>query len=236
VAFCSSPDRGLLTAAEIVERAQRIDPEIRLLVTYGFPDWARTRWAQNKHPTIPDLGMQACVDVYERDVYRTLDRIEAQVLHKVGFEEMESVWRQAGVWLYPTRFLEISCMAAMEAQAHGVIPVSTTHHALNETLLPEARVWGNILSTPPMPLAEYDKWLDQAALALVAAVNVPADNPGRLEMAKAATQAFNVGDLADAWITKLGLGDGESNVAADGPGNEETACVTSPEASLTEKS
>jgi glycosyltransferase involved in cell wall biosynthesis len=236
VAFCSSPDRGLLTAAEIVERAQRIDPEIRLLVTYGFPDWARTMWAQNKHPTIPDLGMQACVDVYERDVYRTLDRIEAQVLHKVGFEEMESVWRQAGVWLYPTRFLEISCMAAMEAQAHGVIPVSTTHHALNETLLPEARVWGNILSTPPMPLAEYDKWLDQAALALVAAVNVPADNPGRLEMAKAATQAFNVGDLADAWITKLGLGDGESNVAADGPGNEETACVTSPEASLTEKS
>ncbi len=222
VAFCSSPDRGLLTAAEVVERAQRVDPEIKLLVTYGFPDWARTLWAKNRHPTIPDLGLQASVDQYERDVYRMLDKIGAQVLHKVGFGEMENVWNQAGVWLYPTRFCEISCMAAMEAQAHGCIPVSTTHHALAETLLPEARVWDNILTTPPMPLMEYDAWLDEAAQKLLAAVNVPAADPQRVVMKDAAWAAYNIQDLATMWISKLGfdLGGGDAIVAAATPSNE----------------
>lgn len=235
VAFCSSPDRGLLTAAEIVARAQRVDPDIRLLVTYGFPDWARKYWAQNKHPTIPDLGMQACIDVYERDVYRILDAIDAQILHKVGFDEMESVWDQAGVWLYPTRFLEISCMAAMEAQAHGVIPVATTHHALNETLLPEARVWDNILATPPVPLAKYDAWLDVAAQALLRAVNVSADDERRRTMLEAAWDKFNIRDLALQWIEKLDLGVDSSIVAAD-ESQVESACCSGPEVSSKEKS
>lgn len=235
VAYCSSPDRGLLTAAEIVERARRVDPEIRLLVTYGFTDWARHIWAQNRHPTIPDLGMQASVDQYERDVYRMLDRVEAQVLHKVGFYEMENVWNQAGVWLYPTRFLEISCMAAMEAQAHGVIPVATTHHALNETLLPRARVWGNILTVPPMPLVQYDAWLDKSAQTLLSAVNVPAEDIRRWKLALAAREAFDVEALADEWIDKLGLGEGAVKVAAAAPGNAEPACCSAPEAVSKEK-
>ena len=230
VAFASSPDRGLLTAAEIVERAQRIDPNISLLVTYGFPDWARRIWADNRHPTIPDLGLQASVDQYERDVYRQLDRIGAQVLHKVGFAEMDEIWKQAGVWLYPTRFLEISCMAAMESQAHGCIPVATTHHALAETILPEGRVWDNILTTPPMALGEYDAWLDDAAKKLVAACNVPADDQRRKDLALAAGNAYNIEDLATQWIDKLNLGETEQNVAACLAGNEEPACCSSPEA------
>jgi tetratricopeptide (TPR) repeat protein len=230
VAFASSPDRGLLTAAEIVERAQRIDPDISLLVTYGFPDWARRSWCNNRHPTIPDLGLQASIDQYERDVYRQLDRIGAQVLHKVGFEEMDEIWKQAGVWLYPTRFLEISCMAAMESQAHGCIPVATTHHALAETILPEGRVWGNILTTPPMALQDYDAWLDDAAQKLVAACNVPAGSPRRLALSEAAWAAYNIDDLATQWIEKLNLGETEQNVAACSAGNEAPACCASPEA------
>jgi glycosyltransferase involved in cell wall biosynthesis len=232
VAFCSSPDRGLMTAAEIVQRAQKIDPDITLLVTYGFPDWAREMWAQNSHPHIPDLGMQACVDQYERDVHRLLDQIGAQILNKVGFDEMENVWNQCGVWLYPTRFLEISCMAAMEAQAHGCIPVSTQHHALKETILPEATVWKNILETPPMALKDYNEWLDGAALRLVKACNTPADDPARLTMAEAAVEKYDIEGLAQMWIDKLelNLGDEESNMAADSSGNEAPACAASPEA------
>jgi len=230
VAFCSSPDRGLLTAAEIVERAQRIDPEIRLFVTYGFADWARVGWAQNRHPTIPDLGLQASVDQYERDVYRMLDRINAQVLHKVGFEEMENVWAQAGVWLYPTRFHEISCMAAMEAQSHGCIPVSTKFHALAETLLPEAEAWGNILTTPPVALADYDTWLNEAARTLVKACNVPVDDPARATLAQAACEKYDVEPLASEWIERLELnpGDVAPNMAAGATGNEEPLCGASP--------
>jgi glycosyltransferase involved in cell wall biosynthesis len=228
VAYCSSPDRGLLTAAEVVARAQAIDPEIRLLVTYGFPDWARKIWAENRHPTIPDLGLQASIDQYERDVYRMLDRIQAQVLHKVGFDEMENVWRQCGVWLYPTRFLEISCMAAMEAQLFGCIPVATTHHALAETILPEARVWDNILETPPMGLEKYDAWLDVAAKKLVAACNVPGDDAKRVHMAGAAAGAYTIEDLATQWIDKLDLG-GDKAIVAAAESEKAPACCASPE-------
>lgn len=236
VAFCSSPDRGLLTAAEIVERAMKIDPEIRLLVTYGFPEWARDGWAKHRHPTIPDLGMQASIDQYERDVYKMLDRINAQILHKVGFDEMEEVWNQSGVWLYPTRFLEISCMAAMEAQQHGCIPVSTTHHALEETILPEARVWDNILTTPPMPLADYDAWLNLAAKKLIVACNIPTDDIRRVDMASAAAKAYDIEGLAQQWIDKLeiNLGDDKVYVAATESGNEAPACCASPEAGSSE--
>lgn len=203
VAYCSSPDRGLLTACEVVERARKHDPEISLVVTYGFPEWARVFWANNNHPFIPDLGHEASVDVYEQDVYRALDRINAQVLHKVGFDVMEDLWNQAGVWLYPTRFLEISCMAAMEAQAHGCIPVATRHHALKETILPQANLWR--LDTPPISLSKYDAWLDDAALVLANAVNVALDDPVREDLAKAAIEKYNVDDLATLWIKKLGL-------------------------------
>jgi glycosyltransferase involved in cell wall biosynthesis len=42
--------------------------------------------------------------------------------------------QDADIWLYPTKFDEISCVAAMEAAAAGCKCVSTDHAALAETL------------------------------------------------------------------------------------------------------
>ena len=42
--------------------------------------------------------------------------------------------KTARIWLYPTRFDEISCVAAMEAQAAGLCAVTTDSAALAETM------------------------------------------------------------------------------------------------------
>ena len=215
VLYCSSPDRGLLTACEIVMRARAIDPEIRLVTAYGFTDWARKLWANNRHPFVPDLGHAAYIDNYEREVYAALDACQAQVCHKVGFEQMQRLHAQSGVWLYPTRFCEISCMSAMEAQQHGCIPVATRKHALAETISPLAEPWR--LEEPPLPLAKYNDWLDAAARTLVRACNVAPTDLVRQALALEADERFNVDTLANIWITKLGL---RPVVAAGKEGND----------------
>ena len=204
VLYCSSPDRGLLTAAKIVERAQKIDPEISLIVTYGITPWARKSYSQSPHRFVPDVGHDISTDIYEREFFSVLDKVGAGVLHRVGFEAMEILMQNSGVWLYPTRFHEISCMAAMEAQANGMVPLATRFHALKETLskkIPEGLV------LPPLPAAgeASEEWLQDAAERLVKACSVPADDKLRIKLAAEARSRFLIGPLVTEWLSKLGI-------------------------------
>ena len=203
VLFCSSPDRGLLTAAKVVERAQKIDPEISLVVTYGVTPWARKAWSAQPHRYVPDVGHDISTDIYEREFFEALDKVNAGVLHRIGFEQMEILMQNSGVWLYPTRFHEISCMAAMEAQANGMIPLSTRFHALDETLsknIPEE------YTLPPLPESGDvpEEWLQDAAERLVAAVNHTEESL-RIELAAEARERFLIAPLVDEWLSKLGF-------------------------------
>lgn len=202
VLYCSSPDRGLLTAAEVVRRAQVIDPEISLVVTYGVTPWARKIFAQQNHKFVPDLGRDLCMDDYERKIRSTLDDLGAVVLNRVGFKKMQGLMLTSGVWLYPTRFPEISCMSAMEAQESGMVVLATRYGALEETI---AQTAFPHLPALPERGAASDEWFDAAAKMLVDAVNVPAENHMRKNHATLAASRFNIKDLASEWITKLGL-------------------------------
>lgn len=208
VLYCSSPDRGLLTAARIVARAQKIDPEISFVVTYGVTLWARKAFAQRNHRFCPDVGHEISMDLYERDVHAALDAVGATNLNRVNWADMEGLMQSSGVWLYPTRFPEISCMSAMEALANGCHPVATRFGALAETLGDA----GTVL--PPLPEKgdPSEEWLSQAAQMLVDACN---KNFDRDAQAAAAIARFNVDDLAEQWLDKLGLGEGTQ--AADSP-------------------
>jgi glycosyltransferase involved in cell wall biosynthesis len=203
VVYFSSPDRGLLTACEIVARAKQQIPDLEFYVCYGFPPWVRKAYAQHNHRFFPDVGHETCTDNYERRLRRALAAVGARVLHRIGFKEMEALVRTSGVWLYPTRFPEISCMAAMEAQAGGAIPVASRYGALAETILPE----GNIV---PAIEVDDDFGISQSAVetglrSLLEAVEIPADDERRLSMSAAAAKAFGVDDLAEIWLTQLGL-------------------------------
>lgn len=219
VLFCSSPDRGLLTAIRIVKAAQRVDPEITLVVTYGFTPWARKRFAQQTHGFIVDLGHESCRDRYEREVFAALDSVGAVVKNRVGFSEMEILMQSSGVWLYPTRFTEISCMSAMEALSNGCVAVSTRAAALDETLGPPQDLVGAgafTLRECPLPGEVSEDYIEEAALALLMATQVPADAPERAAQALGARARFDIETLADDWIATLGLG-GEAEAAGVPP-------------------
>jgi len=207
VLYCSSPDRGLLTACEVVKRAKKIDPEISLVVTYGVTPWARKVFAQGSHRYIPDLGRDVSMDEYERKIHATLDELGAVSLNRVGFEEMKGLQLQSGVWLYPTRFPEISCMSAMEAQANGMVVLATRYGALAETIGQSA-----FPHLPGLPEngAVSDEWYDAAAEMLVQAVNVPAKSEMRSSQMRLNSARFDVRSLAQDWINKLGLADGKA--------------------------
>ncbi len=203
VIYMSSPDRGLITACKIVEEARKTDPDIHMTVAYGLTPWARKAYVQSKHMWMPDVGHDISTEVYEDEMNEALDAAGATMLHRVSFKQIYEILVEAGTWLYPTRFPEISCMAAMEAQAFGVVPLSTRFGALAETILPCADTYGvRLPALPEHGDAPYDYIVDSAQ-TLLQATQVGADDPRRLEIAREAWDRFSIDGLAEQWIEKL---------------------------------
>lgn len=203
VVFISSPDRGILTAAEIIRSAKAVDPQIEFHVCYGVAPWLRKVLAEHNYRHVPDLGHEVSMDNYELAFCRALDETEAVVHNRIGFEPLRELLDSAGIWLYPTRFSEISCMSAMEAQASGCIPVATRFAALNETILPEARFAPYIETNTKAGIPQVSIRTGKAAL--LEALKIAGDDPRRKAMSDAANKAFDVAPLAEIWLQRLGL-------------------------------
>jgi glycosyltransferase involved in cell wall biosynthesis len=202
VVFLSCPTRGATTAMEIIRRAQAVNPKINLTVMYGFSPFERKVRNGMDHRHIPDLGRDASVDDFERYFGRLADETGTRVLNRVSFDRVKEELASAGMWLYPTQFPEISCMAAMEVQAHGVIPVATRYAALAETILPEADALCKPIEAPPS--GDREEYYKRAAASVVLTAGIAAGDERRHTMASAARKAYNIDDLADQWAEKLG--------------------------------
>jgi len=201
IVYCSSPDRGLFTALSVFYVAKTLDPELEFDICYGFTPFYRRITAQRTHCTIPDLGRDASRDDYERHVNALIDRTGARMHHRVSFERCAELQNQAGIWLYPTRFPEISCMAAMETQAAGCVPICTLFGALRET------VKDKTFALPPLPTPTPDEWVHQAAETVLRASKIPADDPIRRGLSERAKSEFDIEPLANEWLERI-LGPG----------------------------
>lgn len=135
VVFCSSPDRGVLSAIDAFQNATK-DPEAELHICYGFTKLFLSRASSAQgYGHIPDIARDVNYYDYMKMVYARMDEdTRIKYRGRVGWEEMAELLRTSGVWLYPTRFHEISCISAMEAQAAGCNIVATDHAALKETI------------------------------------------------------------------------------------------------------
>lgn len=119
----SDPSRGLDRILRHWPWIREQIPDLKLKVFYG--------WSSNlledrfRNPAL----MQAYTMI---EGLRNQEGVEW--CGRVGQKRLAQEYANAGVWVYPTSFTEISCITAMKAQAHGCIPVCTDAFALSETV------------------------------------------------------------------------------------------------------
>ena len=196
VVFFSSPDRGVLTAMKIFREAKRQDPAAMegatLHIFYGFTKLFMEHAAKFEYYHVPDVNRDINAYEYMKAVYAAIDGSPDIVFHgRVSFDEAAKHMLEAGVWLYPTRFPEISCMGAMEAQLAGCIPVCTDHAALAETV-----DWS---PTSIARLVEDPNDVKQAGKQLRKACGHHPRSEKRTQQAKLAAQRFDLDSLANEW-------------------------------------
>lgn len=132
--YCSSADRGLLYALNIFSRVKAIRPSATLDVFYGFTPLYYQRAAEVDYQFFSDVGDERHMLDYAEECYSAMDKLGATFRGRVGHKELATALRSSSIFLYPTRFPEISCMASMEAQAAGCVPVCSDTGALIETV------------------------------------------------------------------------------------------------------
>lgn len=182
VVFASSPDRGVKSAIDLFQAADVAGSELH--VFYGFNKMYLDSAAACEYRHIPDIQRDGSLYDYMQTVLTMADKDDR--IHwrgRVGWEELAQEMCSAGAWLYPCKFPEISCMAAMEAQAAGLIPVCNDFAALAETVPLGVRQQPNP-ETLRMVLQGWDPQY-------------------RLDLHNNACDRFDYEALADEWAQRL---------------------------------
>lgn len=187
VVFCSSADRGLLGVLRHWQAIRKLrNDRCKLHIFYGFTPLYLTRANQVDYQYFFDEKCDRHMFEYAEDCYRIMDADPTVTYHgRVGHKELATHLKSAAVWFYPTGFPEISCMAAMEAQLCGALPVVSDAGALSETV-----TYGKILPQDSDAYAfEVAQILDQGA----------ALDDYRSQMQVASRARFDLDELAADW-------------------------------------
>jgi glycosyltransferase involved in cell wall biosynthesis len=159
VVYTSQPERGLDVVLELWPRVLEAVPRAELVYTYA-----------PIYDTITDVDWVAD---HRRRIARLSEQPGVQALGPLSRPELAAVMRDARVWAHPSwatpygaPFDELSCIAAMEAQAAGLWAVASAWGALPETI----RV-GKLIDADGAP---GEPWRSRFADAIVAGLSHPA--------------------------------------------------------------
>jgi glycosyltransferase involved in cell wall biosynthesis len=113
--WASSPDRGLKETLDIFERAREEVPDLELHIFYGMDNIDKICGGDRKKMPWKQSWQQ-----YDR----ACSMPGVTWRGRIGQRQLTQEWLSSGIWLYPTWFSETSCIACMEAQACGAIPIT----------------------------------------------------------------------------------------------------------------
>ena len=181
--YGSDYERGLATLLSHWPAIKDAVPQARLNVFYGW---------QTLEALFPERAAE---------LHRELDPLLAQpgVTHlgRLNHRDVAAQYLQAGVWAYPGRFLEVSCISAMKAQAGGAIPVVTPTGALRDTVQFGFRTRRGYDETSPADEGDLEtEWLE----GLISMLKSPEEQDRiRGEMIPASRARFAWPTVADQW-------------------------------------
>ncbi len=122
--YASSPDRGLMRLLDLWPKIVESEPEAELHVAYGWQNFDKMIASGRTEM----LG-------FKNEILRKLEAAPRVVWRdRLPQNELAKLYSESYLWLYPTDFLEVSCISAMEAMAGGAVPVTTSCGALPETI------------------------------------------------------------------------------------------------------
>lgn len=188
IIWTSSADRGLQGALAGWELIQREFPDAEFHVFYGFTDMYREVAALKEYEHMGDFGCDRHMLDYMEETLSLMEILKVHFHGRVGRKELTRHLLESNVWLYPTRFPEISCISAMEAQAAGAFPVCSNYAALAETV-----TWGTMVkhNRPEEMAGAVRHFFNGSGTEEI--------EKYRAEMREHARQAFNLDTLADDW-------------------------------------
>ena len=134
IIYASSADRGLLSALRIFARIKAIRPDAEFHTYYGFTPLYINNASKFEYQHFGDDNCERHMLDYAEQCFDLGERLGVQNHGRVGDMTLAEELKSASILLYPTTFPEISCMAAIEAQAAGCIPVTAATGALKETV------------------------------------------------------------------------------------------------------
>lgn len=212
--YASAANRGLLMLLSAWSDVHQRVPEATLHVAYDIRHLTKLTATRREQ----ELGRTVLEAVYE------LGDLGVTFHGGLTYPELLRLEARCGVWAYPTLFPEVSCITAMETQALGLQPVTTTSGALLETVLTGGQLARNVLmdrfmSLPlyfPEKTAEIEAFLRSGELyddfgcsvdyidRLVEALKSPMSDEDRAKLSSRALDSYDWVNVAAPFIAAVG--------------------------------
>jgi len=122
--YASSPDRGLLQLLHLWPQIVGGESGATLHIGYGFDTIDK----------LIERGRTDLIPFKEAVEKKVADTPQVVWRGRLSQRELATLYEESWLWLYPTSFLEVSCISAMEAMAGGAVPVTSAAGALRETI------------------------------------------------------------------------------------------------------
>lgn len=179
IIFSSSPDRGLDRTMRVLDRAREKHPNLELHVFYGMEQ-------------LPKYGRQKQYDMLKAMID---ERPWVKYHGGVDQETLMQHMRESVLWVYPTDFLETSCITAMEMIGNSVYPIVRNFGALPDTLS-QAREQGmaSIIDSDCVTEAEFNTYAEEVVKAL---------DEKRWEHVRMDMDKYSWKEVAKDWLNEL---------------------------------
>lgn len=124
----SSPDRHLDATLDIFEELIKREPDKpwKLAWYYGWGVYDAV------HADNPQMMEWKAKQMERFNKLKEIGRAEGGEM--IGHKDIAKKYLEAGIFLYPTEFMEINCISAIKAQLAGCYPITSDFAALNETV------------------------------------------------------------------------------------------------------